>query len=70
MAQNISDFSLCRKTAIFSTEFVIFLLSMKQNELEEKIFFLDNFSSSFWPKIVISGTDFILRVKTMYESVK
>ena len=45
---------------IFSTELVIFLLSMKQNELEE----------NFRPKIAISDTDFILRVKTMYESVK
>ena len=36
--KNISDFPPCGKMVIFSTPFVIFLLSMKQNELEENGF--------------------------------
>ena len=51
---------------IFSTEFVIFLLSMKQNELEENGFRMEEFQKYFsrplfiiivWPQIVILDTD-------------
>ena len=58
---------------------MIFLKTSKSNELEEngfrieefqKYFFYTIFHHHFRPKIVFLGTDSILRVKTMYDSVK
>ena len=48
---------------------------MKQNELEENGFCMEEFQTYFFtiifkPKIVLLGIDSILRVKMMYESVK
>ena len=73
------DFPAYGKTVMFSTEFVVFLHSMKQNKLEEmasawrnfkNIFTRPLFTIIFMKKIVFLGTDSILKVKTMYESVK
>ena len=64
---------------IFVTDFVIFLKTSKYNELEEMASALKNFknifsrplfTTIFRPKDLILVTDSILRVKTMYESVK
>ena len=65
---------------IFVFEFAIFLNISEWNELEEngfrfggisKISFLDHFSPSFiGQNLVFLDTYSILRVKTMYESVK
>ena len=64
--KNISDFPPWGQIIIFVTEFVIFLLSMKQNELEENGFHMEEFqkyfsrllfSIIFWPQIVILDTD-------------
>ena len=44
----ISDFPPCGKMVIFSTEFVSFLLSMKENELEENGFRMEEFQKYFF----------------------
>ena len=58
---------------LFVTEFV--LLGSKGKYIPSWRDFKLNFSRSpfmviFWPKMVFLDTDFILRVKPMYESVK
>ena len=61
---------------IFITEFVILDTVMKQGKTVpcmkkfQKIFSRPFSTIIFWPKIVFLGTDSILRVKMMYESVK